>query len=165
MFCLVKIIRIVKYMSSLMSSLMSLIKLQKIPTTFLVIYSFSLSSCVAFILCRLVRSLPTRDIFLRRKLIDGPLILINRIQLVISMDSLFLKSLQIIFIAEKPLSASDVDLGIIINKLINGTKTLGVGTVSLCVLVWGIHWFFRVQPESFNPLSMGTLNFRTMFHR
>jgi len=81
------------------------------------------------------------------------------------MDSLFLKSLQIIFIAEKPLSASDVDLGIIINKLINGTKILGVGTVSLCVLVWGLHWFFRVQPESFNPLSMGTLNFRTMFHR
>ncbi len=40
------------------------------------------------------------------------------------MDSLFLKSLQIIFIAEKPLSASDVDMGIILNKLINGTDHL-----------------------------------------
>ena len=53
----------------------------------------------------------------------GPLILINRIQLVISMDSLFLKSLQIIFIAEKPLLASDDDMGIIFNNLINGTKS------------------------------------------
>jgi hypothetical protein len=56
----------------------------------------------------------------------GPSILINRIQLVISMDSLFLKSLQIIFIAEKPLSASDVDMGIILKKLINGTKSAGI---------------------------------------
>jgi len=55
----------------------------------------------------------------------GPSILINIIQLVISMNSLFLKSLQIIFIAEKPLSASDVDLRIILNKLINGTKSTG----------------------------------------
>jgi hypothetical protein len=55
----------------------------------------------------------------------GPLILINRIQLVISMDSLFIKALQIIFIAEKPLSASNVDMGIIFNKLINGTKSAG----------------------------------------
>ena len=56
----------------------------------------------------------------------GPLILINRIQLVISMESLFLKSVQIIFIAEKPLSASDVDMEIIFNKLINGTKSAGI---------------------------------------
>ncbi len=42
------------------------------------------------------------------------------------MDSLFLKSVQIIFIAEKPLSASDVDMGIIFNKLINGTKSAGI---------------------------------------
>ena len=54
----------------------------------------------------------------------GPLILINRIQLVISMESLFLKSVQIIFIAEKPLSASDME--IIFNKLINGTKSAGI---------------------------------------
>jgi len=56
----------------------------------------------------------------------GLLILINRIQLVISMESLFLKSVQIIFIAEKPLSASDVDMEIIFNKLINGTKSAGI---------------------------------------
>ena len=61
----------------------------------------------------------------------GPLILINRIQLVISMDSLFLKSLQIIFIAEKPLSALDFDMGIILNKLINGTKSAGIDWPSL----------------------------------
>ena len=56
----------------------------------------------------------------------GPLIFINRIQLVISMDSLSLKSVHTIFIAEKPLSASDVDMGIIFNKLINITKSAGI---------------------------------------
>jgi hypothetical protein len=47
------------------------------------------------------------------------------------MDSLFLKSLQIIFIAEKPLSALDFDMGIILNKLINGTKSAGIDWPSL----------------------------------
>jgi hypothetical protein len=44
----------------------------------------------------------------------GPFILINRIQLVISMNSLFL------------ISVSDVDMGIIFNKLINDTKSAGI---------------------------------------
>ena len=82
MLCLVNIIRIVKYMNSLMS----LIKLQKIPTSYGENWSMG-----------------------------GPLILINIIQFVISMDSLILKSLQIIFIAENSLSASDVDMRIIFN--------------------------------------------------
>ena len=42
------------------------------------------------------------------------------------MDSLSLKSVQTIFIAEKPLSVSDVDIGIIFNKSINGTKSAGI---------------------------------------
>ncbi len=42
------------------------------------------------------------------------------------MYSLFPKSVQIIFIAEKPLSASDVDMRIIFNKIINGTKSSGI---------------------------------------
>jgi len=42
------------------------------------------------------------------------------------MDSLSLKSVHTIFIAEKPLSASDVDMGIIFNKLINITKSAGI---------------------------------------
>ena len=132
MFCSVKIIRIVKYMNSLMSCLMSFLKLQKIQTSFLVISRLSLGLPVLRLFSADWWDLnQSVTYFSGENWSMGPLIFINRIQLVISMDSLSLKSVHTIFIAEKPLSSSDVDMGIIFNKLINITKSAGIDWPSL----------------------------------
>jgi hypothetical protein len=76
-------------MNSLMSSLMSFLKLQKIPTFFLVISRLSLGLPVLRLfsaswwdLNQSVRYFSGENLSM-----GGPLILINRIQLVISMDN------------------------------------------------------------------------------
>jgi hypothetical protein len=63
--------------------------------------------------------------------IGGPFILVIRMVLIFWMVSEFLRSVETMFIAEKPLSSSVVDIGIIFSTFIKGTKPAGIYLPSL----------------------------------
>ena len=60
------------------------------------------------------------------KSIGGPFIFMKSRALMFSTVRLLLKSVQIKFMAENHFSSSDVEIGMIFSKLINGTKPAGI---------------------------------------